>query len=74
MAVLLLRSAGGPARSGLEDDRSRLAGSNEDAPDDETMDEMPDADEITSLERRALAAEEAQDVGGRRIGEIAEAG
>ena len=45
-----------------EDDRGRLAGSDEDAPDDETMDEMPDADEIAALERRALAAEEAQDV------------
>ena len=53
---------GRPARSGSEDDRGRLAGSDEDAPDDETMDEMPDADEIAALERRALAAEEAQDV------------
>ena len=44
------------------DDRGRLAGSEEDAPDDETMDDMPDADEIAALERRALAAEEAQDV------------
>ena len=44
------------------DDRGRLAGSDEDAPDDEIMDEMPDADEIAALERRALAAEEAQDV------------
>ena len=53
---------GRPARSGPEDDRGRLAGSDEDAPDDETMDEMPDADEIAALERRVLAAEEAQDV------------
>ena len=53
---------GRPARSGPEDDRGWLAGSDEDAPDDETMDEMPDADEIAALERRALAAEEAQDV------------
>ena len=53
---------GRPARSGSEDDRGRLASSDEDAPDDETMDEMPDADEIAALERRALAAEEAQDV------------
>ena len=44
------------------DDRGRLAGSDEDAPDDETADEMPDADEIAALERRALAAEEARDV------------
>ena len=50
------------ARSGSEEDRGRLAGSDEDAPDDETMDETPDADEIAALERRTLAAEEAQDV------------
>ena len=45
-----------------EDGRSRLASSDEDAPDDETTDEMPDADEIAELERRALAAEEAHDI------------
>ena len=50
------------ARNGPEDDRGRLAGSDEDAPDDETTDEMPDADEIAELERRALAAEEAHDI------------
>ena len=43
-------------------DRGRLAGSDEDAPDDEAMDEMPDTDEIAELERRALAAEEAHDI------------
>ena len=45
------------------DGRGRLAGSDEDAPDDETTDEMPDADEIAELEQRALAAEEAHDIG-----------
>ena len=44
------------------DDQSRLAGSDEDAPDDETTDEMPDAEEIAELEQRALAAEEAHDI------------
>ena len=44
-------------------DRGRLTGSDEDAPDDETEDEMPDADEAAELERRALAAEEADDIG-----------
>ena len=51
------------------DGRDRLAGSDEDAPDDETEDEMPDADEIAELERRALAAEEADDIG-RLLAEI----
>ena len=50
------------ARNGPEDDRSPLTGSDEDAPDDETTDEMPDTDEIADLERRALAAEEAHDI------------
>ena len=45
------------------DDRGQLVGSDEDAPDDETTDEMPDADEIAELEQRALAAEEAHDIG-----------
>ena len=45
------------------DDRGRLVGSDDDAPDDETTDEMPDADEIAELEQRALAAEEAHDIG-----------
>ena len=44
------------------DDQGRMAGSDEDAPDDEAMDEMPDADEIAELEQRALAAEEAHDI------------
>ena len=44
------------------DDQGQLVGSDEDAPDDETADEMPDADEIAELEQRALAAEEAQDI------------
>ena len=44
------------------DDQGRMAGSDEDAPDDETEDEMPDADEIAELEQRALAAEEAHDI------------
>ena len=44
------------------DGRDRLTGSDEDAPDDETADEMPDADEAAELERRALAAEEADDI------------
>ena len=50
------------ARNGPEDDRNRLTGSDEDAPDDETTDEMPDADEIADLEQRALAVEEAHDI------------
>ena len=45
------------------DGRGRLVGSDEDAPDDETTDEMPDADEIAELEQRALATEEAHDIG-----------
>ena len=44
------------------DDQGQLVGSDEDAPDDETADEMPDADEIAELEQRALAAEEAHDI------------
>ena len=44
------------------DDQGQMAGSDEDAPDDETEDEMPDADEIAELEQRALAAEEAHDI------------
>ena len=51
------------ARNGPEDDRNRLTGLDEDAPDDETTDEMPDTDEIAELEQRALAAEEAHDIG-----------
>ena len=44
------------------DDQGQMAGSDEDAPDDETTDEMPDTDEIAELEQRALAAEEAHDI------------
>ena len=44
------------------DDQGHLVGSDEDVPDDETMDEMPDADEIAELEQRALAAEEAHNI------------
>ena len=43
-------------------DRARLVGLDEDAPDDETADEILDAEEIAELERRALAAEERADV------------
>ncbi len=42
--------------------RLRLAGLDEDAPDDETADEVLDAEEVAELERRALAAEERADV------------
>ncbi len=34
----------------------------EDAPDDETLDEAPDVDEIMAMEQQALAAEEADDI------------
>ena len=44
------------------DDQGQMAGSDEDAPDDETTDEIPDTDEIAELEQRALAAEEAHDI------------
>ena len=44
------------------DDQGQLVGSDEDAPDDEISEEMPDADEIAELEQRALAAEEAHDI------------
>ena len=37
-------------------------GLDEDAPDDETMDEILDADEVEELEREALAAEEEADI------------
>ncbi len=39
-------------------DAARPAGLDEDAPDDETADEILDADEVGELERRAAAAEE----------------
>ena len=44
------------------DGQGQMAGSEEDAPDDEISDEMPDTDEIAELEQRALAAEEAHDI------------
>ena len=44
------------------DDQGQMVGSDEDAPDDEAMDEIPDTDEIAELEQRALAAEEAHDI------------
>ena len=44
------------------DDQGQMVGSDEDAPDDEAMDEIPDTDEIAELELRALAAEEAHDI------------
>ena len=37
---------------------AQAMGLDEDAPDDETRDDIPDADEIAELKRRALAAEE----------------
>ena len=40
-----------------------LVGLDEDAPDDEVADEVLDADEAAELERRALALEEAADIG-----------
>ena len=47
-------------------------GFDEDAPDDETMDEILDADEVAVLEREALAAEEASDIESllARIGQL----
>ena len=45
-----------------EDDRAALVGLDEDAPDDETADEVPDAEEVAEIERRALAAEERADI------------
>ena len=46
-------SAGNPAQ---------LTGLDEDAPDDEAADEIPDADEVEKLERAALAVEEEADI------------
>ena len=47
-------------------------GLDEDAPDDETMDEILEADEVEELEREALAAEEEADIEGllARIGQL----
>ena len=44
------------------DDPAQLAGLEEDAPDDEAMDEIPDADEVGELERKVLSAEEEADI------------
>ena len=41
---------------------ARLDGLDEDTPDDEAGDEIPDADEMATLEREALAAEERADI------------
>ena len=43
-------------------DRAQLIGLDEDAPDDETADDIPDADEVAKMERRALAAGERADI------------
>ena len=43
-------------------DGGRLAGLEEDAPDDEAVDEILDTDETAELERRALAAEEGAEI------------
>ena len=43
-------------------DGGRLAGLEEDAPDDEAVDEILDVDEMADLERRALAAEEGVEI------------
>ena len=43
-------------------DRAHLSGLDEDAPDDETADELLDADEIAERERQALDAEERADI------------
>ena len=43
-------------------DPERLIGLEEDAPDDETADDIPDAEEIADLGRRALDAEEQADI------------
>ena len=44
------------------DGQAQLVGLDEDTPDDETADEIPDAEEIAEIERRALAAEERADI------------
>ena len=50
--LAMIRSGAGPSVSGLD----------EDAPDDETVDEPLDADEVAERERQALAAEERSDI------------
>ena len=44
------------------DTQEQLMSLDEDAPDDETMDDVLDADDLTPLERKALAAEEEAEV------------
>ena len=43
-------------------DQSQLTGSEEDAPDDEAVDEILDADEVADMEREVLVAEETDDI------------
>ena len=45
-----------------DNDPTQLLGLEEDAPDDEAMDEFPDADEVGELERKVLSAEEEADI------------
>ena len=45
-----------------DNDPTQLLGLEEDAPDDEAMDEIPDADEVGELERKVLSAEEEADI------------
>ena len=44
------------------DGQAQLVGLDEDTPDDETADEIPDAEEVAEIERQALAAEEQADI------------
>ena len=44
------------------DDQTRLVGRDEDAPDDETAEEILDAEEVAELERQTLASEERIDI------------
>ncbi len=41
---------------------NRLSSLDEDAPDDETLDEAPDTEEMAAMEQQALAAEETDDI------------
>ena len=52
--------------------RTQTMGLDEDAPDDETADDILDADDVAELEREALAAEEEADIGNllEHIGEL----
>ena len=56
-----LEAMTGGGRRPADPDEARL---HEDAPDDETADEPPDAEELAALERRALAVEERAEVEG----------